>query len=166
MRQHERPARELFGPGAGGTRCLRGLAQLIHLDRRVTAALGDVVRRFRVVDRREGDPGRAFEPFAGGVTPALGLAHLADRLVKHQEGDAVFAARITRGFEDAQVPEAGDLIEQEQRAAGHFAIAIVDGAEQRADDDPGETGMVLQRLQVEIDEDVRPALRELGPSAA
>ena len=80
-------------------------------------------------------------------TPGLD-EHLADRLENHGERDAIFPAGVARGFEDAQIAEAGDLIEQEEGASRHIAIAVIDGIEQRADDDAGETGMAFQHLQV------------------
>ena len=100
------------------------------------------------------------EPQVGGIEPGLtalmapALGELAERLVEQAEVDAVLASGITRGLEDAHVAEPGDLIEQEQNPAGAGTARLIDGVQERAEDDAGGLRTGLEDLERQVDEHV------------
>ena len=134
--------------------CLRTAADLVNFDRGRAASFRYVVGGLGIVDRCKRDPAGALEPFARCIATAIGLAHLAERLIDHRQRDPVFATRVARGLQKPHAAKAGDLIEEEQRATLDPTVKIVDRVEKRADDDARETRMGLQCLEVEVDEDI------------
>src|SRR5712692_224300 len=97
-------------------------------------------------------------------TPALG--ELAERLVEQAEINAVLAPGIAGGLENPHVAEPGDLIEQEKHAAIVLAAGLVDGVQQRAENDAGGLWAALQHLERQVDEDIELAGEQVaGPEA-
>src|SRR5690606_25339127 len=130
VRQDQGPSAELLRPRSRRSPHSRRAICVIDLDCGIAAAPRDVVSCLRIIDRRERYPRCGFEPFASRVVPAISLTHLSDRLEDHGERDAVFPARVARRFENAQIAEAGDFIEEEECASFHIAIAVIDRIEQ------------------------------------
>jgi hypothetical protein len=104
------------------------------------------------------------EPQVGGIEPRLSavgapaLRELAEGLVDQAEIDAIFAAGVAGGLENAHIAEPGDFIEQEQQpAAAQEAAGLIDGVEQGAEDDAGGLRTRLQDLERQVDEDVELA---------
>src|SRR5713101_7432875 len=96
--------------------------------------------------------------------PALG--ELTHGLVEQAEIDAVLASGIARGLENPHVAQAGDLIEQEEHAAVDLAAGLVDGVQQRAEDDAGGLRAALQHLERQIDEDIELAGEQVAGAEA
>ncbi len=67
--------------------------------------------------------------------------------MKQAEVDAVLAPGIAGGLEDAHVAEPGDLIEQKEYAAIVPSARLVDGIQERAENDAGGLRARLQDLE-------------------
>ena len=110
-----------------------------------------------ILDGGEQSPGGCVVPGLLAFAPPL-----AERLIKQQQGDAVFAAGITGLFEDAHVAKAGDFIEQEENASAYPAVGFIGSVEQRADDDAAEGGRGLQDFQRHLHEHGELAIGEVA----
>ena len=112
------------------------------------------------------------EPQVGGIEPGLAalmapaLGELAERLVEQAEVDAVLAPGVARGLEDAHVAEPGDLIEQEQNPAGAGTARLIDGVQERAEDDAGGLRTGLEDLERQVDEHVELAGEQVAGAKA
>ena len=93
----------------------------------------------------------------GGVA-LLGLAH---RLVDQNQRDPVLPKRISHGLEQAHGAEHPGLIDQEQHAVRNRTFGLVDGVEQRADDDASDARMLLGSVprSIEMNTSICPVRR-------
>ena len=112
------------------------------------------------------------EPQIGGIEPGLtalrapALGELVHGLIEQAEIDAVLAPSAARGLEDAHVAEPGDLIEQEKHAAVGLTAGLIDGVEQRTENDAGGLRARLQDFERQIDEDIEFAGEQVAGTEA
>ena len=132
---------------------------------KLAAGLGEKIGRLVVLDMGE-------QPQVGGIEPGLtalmapALGELAERLVEQAEVDAVLASGVARGLEDAHVAEPGDLIEQEQNPTAAGTARLVDGVQERAEDDAGGLRTGLEDLERQVDEHVELAGEQVAGAEA